>query len=1002
MQSNVTIPTTRADAVTLRTYSRLTDEGNQDSTLETWDEINYRAAYSHHKELLKGIGVDPTPYEAELLELERLGRFRLSTVAGRTLFLGGTKYAYSRPCCQFNCAGTTISSVYDVVDLAWLLLNGCGVGFKPQVGTLHGFTNTIDNVQVIDSILGKDDRGRIENLETLPSKDNDYTWTIQIGDSAEAWAKTVGKLFSSGNRRAKTLVIDGSQIRGAGGRLKGYGWICNGFEPFKVCLLGIVDTLNRKSGQLLDEIDILDCCNRIGEVLSSRRSAQLCILDSNNPVIKQFEKAKFEYWNGRNHRRQSNNSSLFWSKPSKERLRELLHDMDACGGDPGIINAEAARLKAPWFERFNPCVEILLGSFCVEGSTIIITKDGGATISSLVDKEVEVWNGEQWSKVTPKITGADQKLLRVTLNDGSYLDCTPYHRFSVKLKDQLKYREVQAKDLLTTQSRYYLEPFSIEADTHTIEEVSFEAAYTMGVLVGDGSTVGSHLNLDLYGAKIHLPVLGIKSESIVKPGYKVKSVTVTRLNKSINEACPTINAKKFLKEIRENCDNLLRILSWSKEAMLAFIAGVADTDGSETGTGGIRIYSSKLRSLQILQLALRKCGITCSLCLMLNKGSINNFGVRKSSIYYLQITDCYNIPCQRLDTSKGHKLISGKGSKQYVVKVEEIPGTHTVYCFNEPLRHKAVFGNMLTYQCNLVNNCLPRYGQNFASLSRSIEIMARANYRQTCVDLRDGILQPKWHQANEALRLCGVSLTGIVQADYLTDYQIRQLKASAVYGAYSMADELGLPRPKAVTTVTPGGTISKVMGGTDIGEIAEGVHKPLGRFIFNWINYSVNDPIVQIARESGYKVIPNPQDKNNVLVCFPVEYKNIKFDIVNGTEVNLEPATVQLDRYLRWNTLWADHNVSCTISYSPDELDDVADWLDTNWDKGYIATAFLRRTDPTKTAKDLGHPYLPQEVMTEAVFREYEGSLKPLALNRLHGIYDTDEAGCANGQCAAR
>ena len=217
-----------------------------------------------------------------------------------------------------------------------------------------------------------------------------------------------------------------------------------------------------------------------------------------------------------------------------------------------------------------------------------------------------------------------------------------------------------------------------------------------------------------------------------------------------------------------------------------------------------------------------------------------------------------------------------------------------------------------------------------------------------------------------------------------------------------MADELGLARPKAVTTVTPGGTISKVMGGTDIGEVAEGVHKPMGRFIFNWVNYGKDDPIVEALQAAGYRTMVSPSDGNNVLVCFPVEYRGIKFTSVGGVDVNLEPAVVQLNRYLRWNTLWTDHNVSCTISYSPDELPAVAAWLDENWDRGYIATAFMRRTDPTMTAKDLGHPYLPQEVVGPAAFYEYKGLLRPADFSGLHGVYDTDEAGCANGSCPSR
>ena len=91
-----------------------------------------------------------------------------------------------------------------------------------------------------------------------------------------------------------------------------------------------------------------------------------------------------------------------------------------------------------------------------------------------------------------------------------------------------------------------------------------------------------------------------------------------------------------------------------------------------------------------------------------------------------------------------------------------------------------------------------------AGLRRALHIAARANYRQTCVNLLDGILQEAWHLNNAFLRLCGVGLTGIVKRPDLSSYDYSELQRTATAGAYSMADELGLPRPKNVTTVIGG------------------------------------------------------------------------------------------------------------------------------------------------------------------------------------------------------
>jgi ribonucleoside-triphosphate reductase len=295
------------------------------------------------------------------------------------------------------------------------------------------------------------------------------------------------------------------------------------------------------------------------------------------------------------------------------------------------------------------------------------------------------------------------------------------------------------------------------------------------------------------------------------------------------------------------------------------------------------------------------------------------------------------------------------------------------------------------------------FGRDFRRLERATWVMARANYRQTCVNLKDDVLQPRWHQTNEALRLCGVSYTGIVNADWLTDYHVRRLRNAAVAGAYSMADDLGLPRPKAVTTIKPEGTRTKISG-TVGQEYGEGMHRPLGRYVFNWINFSTADPLVDALEAAGYKTLPNPSDPNNVLVRFPVNYSGCKFDVVGGKEVNKEPALAQLRRYRRWNNLWADHNVSATISFDRDEIPAMAEWIHRHWEDGYVATAFMARTDPTKTAADLGHPYLPQEVVTEDAFAAATAALRDVDWDRFHtGWHEiSDASDCPGGVCPVR
>ena len=70
-------------------------------------------------------------------------------------------------------------------------------------------------------------------------------------------------------------------------------------------------------------------------------------------------------------------------------------------------------------------------NLCVHENTVILTDQGNKNIKSLKDSEVNVWNGYEWSKVTVKQTGSNQDLIRVNLSNGSFLDCTPEHKFYI-------------------------------------------------------------------------------------------------------------------------------------------------------------------------------------------------------------------------------------------------------------------------------------------------------------------------------------------------------------------------------------------------------------------------------------------------------------------------------------------------------------------------------------------------------------------------------------------
>lgn len=188
-------------------------------------------------------------------------------------------------------------------------------------------------------------------------------------------------------------------------------------------------------------------------------------------------------------------------------------------------------------------------------------------------------------------------------------------------------------------------------------------------------------------------------------------------------------------------------------------------------------------------------------------------------------------------------------------------------------------------------------------------------------------------------------------------------------------------------------------------DTTEGVHKPLGKYIFNNVNFGKHDPLVPLCRAAGYKVIDNPTDGEAVLITFPVAWEDVPFDkfIRDGVEyeVNLESAVKQLDRYKMLMNSWCQQNVSATISYSVAEVPAIVDWLYENWDN-YIGVSFLFRTDPTKTALDLGYKYLPQEVVTKERYEKYVEILQEIVLDKANDINAELEDECASGACPIR
>ena len=138
-------------------------------------------------------------------------------------------------------------------------------------------------------------------------------------------------------------------------------------------------------------------------------------------------------------------------------------------------------------------------NLCVAPETTILTRDGQRVISELKDQEVEVWNGDEFSKVTVKQTGENQKLLTVRTSKGLSLRCTPYHKFWIVGREE----PVEAKDL-EVGSEIIKQGYTITsvedlgetADTYCFNEPLRHRGIFNGILTGNCSEIVEYSNAD--------------------------------------------------------------------------------------------------------------------------------------------------------------------------------------------------------------------------------------------------------------------------------------------------------------------------------------------------------------------------------------------------------------------------------------------------------------------------------------------------------------------------
>jgi ribonucleoside-diphosphate reductase alpha chain len=403
-------------------------------------------------------------------------------------------------------------------------------------------------------------------------------------------------------------------------------------------------------------------------------------------------------------------------------------------GTPYLLYKDAANKKS----NQKNLGTIKSSNLCVAPETLILTNKGHLEIQSLENQDVDVWNGEEWSKVTIKKTGEDQELIDVYTDDGSKLTCTPYHKFYIQNNySSTSIQQVDAQDLKPNDKL-------IKCSFPVIDGFDqFLHPYTHGFFCGDGtySNISEHpeqnckfksLNghyfckrhIDyetdeyLLNTDINLEInICCQAKSYVKKPMAYLYGDKKQLLKHMSYRSVSENNNRIVLQLPLDIDEKFNVPSFncSIKDKLDWFAGYCDADGTISRNGDneqLQVTSINYFFLQNVKLLLETCGINPKIKLSHirdqsylpdGKGAHKYYDVKPC--YRLLITSCELYDLVQLGFSpKRLQIIGNKPSRDAkkfikILKVENNNRIDDTFCFTEPKRHMGIFNGIITGQC---------------------------------------------------------------------------------------------------------------------------------------------------------------------------------------------------------------------------------------------------------------------------------------------------------------
>lgn len=231
-------------------------------------------------------------------------------------------------------------------------------------------------------------------------------------------------------------------------------------------------------------------------------------------------------------------------------------------------------------------------------------------------------------------------------------------------------------------------------------------------------------------------------------------------------------------------------------------------------------------------------------------------------------------------------------------------------------------------------------------------------------------------------RRIGTSMSGIHQAVQKIGFSTFIDWCGAGYSYINKLDQiysdwLCVPTSIKKTSVKPSGSVSLLAGATP------GIHAPESQYYNRLVRFDTTSPLLTTLYKANYRCEIIENEPNTTAVFFPTEekyFERAKKDISMWEQFEL---AAQLQ------AIWADNQVSITITFQPHEVKDIPRALEFYSSK-LKAVSLL----PLSTH---GHKYAPLQAITKDEYEAAIANLKPVVFSG--NTNEVAEKFCDNDGC---